>query len=106
MSTKKCRRCGLLIKWAEAREQFRRVVKYGGLSVDEAKRLMPQCEKCTVQTMAELGVVLRPRSVRSVKSVVPLFSPPDPTNPFAMSKNEEQERWVYGRKGQITDLTD
>jgi hypothetical protein len=52
---KQCRRCGLSLTWMEAKKQFGRAIKRGGLSADEARQLMPQCQKCTTRTLAELG---------------------------------------------------
>ena len=54
-----CRDCGWTgMTWAEQRRQFGRVVQ-AGLTIDEAKTLMPRCQRCTT-------IVLRSRGLRSV----------------------------------------
>ena len=51
--TIKCARCDCLMSWDDQRRQFGRIARRWG--PDEAKALMPRCQKCTtVWTSAKI----------------------------------------------------
>jgi hypothetical protein len=41
-----CLDCHCCMTWAAQRKQFGRAIKKFGFTVDEAKTLMPRCQKC------------------------------------------------------------
>ena len=41
-----CQGCGYRITWAEQRRQFGRAIQRYGVTPEDAKKLMPRCEKC------------------------------------------------------------
>jgi hypothetical protein len=45
----RCRRCGNPITRDQQRRQFGRAIQTYGLTPDEAKRLMPRCQKCLTE---------------------------------------------------------
>jgi uncharacterized protein with PIN domain len=57
----RCLHCNRELTWAEQRRQFGRVMRTG-LTVEEARALLPRCQKC-------MTLVLEARRRASVKSV-------------------------------------
>jgi hypothetical protein len=52
---KRCKGCGgQKVTWAEQRKQYGRAIRHG-LTPDEAKALMPRCQKCLTKAL-ERGV--------------------------------------------------
>ena len=47
---KQCLRCGYRVTWAEQRRQYGRLIRRGK-SDEEAKALMPRCQKCTTAAL-------------------------------------------------------
>jgi hypothetical protein len=71
----KCLDCGYAITWETQRRQYGRAIRRG-LTPDEAKQLMPRCQKCLTHTFRDRG--MGRQSVKSVKSVVFGCAPTDP----------------------------
>jgi hypothetical protein len=46
----KCRDCCNPMTWSAQRRQFARLV-HRGVTLDEAKQLMPRCQKCVTQLL-------------------------------------------------------
>ena len=52
----KCLYCRRAITWAEQRRQLGRLIRRGGtITYDEAKRLMPRCQKCLTVLLRQLS---------------------------------------------------
>ena len=50
MTDNPCQGCGYRITWADQRRQFGRAIRHG-LTADEAKALMPRCQKCLTEKL-------------------------------------------------------
>jgi hypothetical protein len=55
----KCLSCGMSMTWAGQRRQFR--ATSAGLTPEEAKVLMPRCQKCTTRELNVRGLHARAR---------------------------------------------
>lgn len=48
----KCLRCGKNMTWRERRYQFGRIIRHG-ISFEDAKELMPKCQKCVTLALTK-----------------------------------------------------
>jgi hypothetical protein len=47
MTSGKCIECGQPVNWRDQRRQFARAIQTYGLTPEQAKQVMPRCQKCT-----------------------------------------------------------